>query len=259
LETAPYSRRPVDGNGCSCSIFYMTTRELIFEGTFNTRDLGGLATTAGSRTCFRSVIRSDAPDEFTADDWLKLENYGVRTLIDLRNSDEIGRRDWPGEFERIHIPLDGGADAGFWAEWRDTGKWCTPLYYKAHLQRFPDLTAQVVKAVAQAPPGGIFLHCGVGRDRTGLIAVVLLQIAGVSAIEAASDHELSHSGLSRLYCKRGVRDDREIVDGLMRASGKSTLEIVNEIFQTLDVRSLMVANGCSLSDLAAIEARLTGA
>lgn len=234
----------------------MSERNLQFSGSFNTRDLGGILTTKNTYTRFRSIIRSDAIDGFTANDWAQLANYGVRSLIDLRNEDEAGSRSWPGEFERIQIALDSGVDQQFWAAWRETGKWCTPLYYKAHLQRFPELTAAVIKTVASAK-GGVLIHCGAGRDRTGLITIVLLHLAGVSTEEIAADHSLSHDNLTRLHTRRGSTDERPFIEATMRESGKTTLSAVQETLTDLDIRSLLLSNGCSVSDVTSIEARLT--
>lgn len=108
----------------------MMKRELIFQGSFNTRDLGGIPNTNGMTTRWRSIIRSDEIDHFTSDGWEKLDSYGIRTVIDLRNENEVQRIEWPSNIHRTLIPLDGADDPLFWNEWKDTGKWCTPLYYE---------------------------------------------------------------------------------------------------------------------------------
>jgi hypothetical protein len=100
----------------------MNDRRLFFSSTFNTRDLGGIRTIANKLTRFRSIVRSDAIDLFSKDDWKWLSEYGVLMLIDLRNVDEISPIRWPSEFERMQIALDGGSDASFWAAWKETGK-----------------------------------------------------------------------------------------------------------------------------------------
>jgi protein-tyrosine phosphatase len=234
----------------------MIDRQIQLSATFNTRDLGGMTTSSNRLTRFRSILRSDSLDLLTSNDWEKLASYGVRTLIDLRNENEITRRIWPREFVRVHIPLDGGNDPFFWAKWKDTGNWCTPLYYRAHLERFPDLSASVIRAIAEANDGGVLFHCGAGRDRTGLIAIILLHLAGVNAKEISADHYLSYDNLTKLHQHRGSKDERTFIEKTMLAAGKTTHDVITDILSEVDICSLLTANGCSKSHIRLIESRL---
>jgi hypothetical protein len=56
--------------------------------------------------------------------------------------------------------------------------------------------AAILRAVADAPEGGIVIHCHAGRDRTGLIIALLLGVAGVSAAAISADYALSFSAVS---------------------------------------------------------------
>jgi hypothetical protein len=67
-------------------------RHLDWEGCFNARDLGGLPTRDGRETRWRSIIRSDSLDDLTSAARAAMRDHGVRTVIDLRNADERGRR-----------------------------------------------------------------------------------------------------------------------------------------------------------------------
>ena len=49
------------------------------------------------------------------------------------------------------------------------------------LETFHGNFARAIGVVARAPAGGVVVHCLVGRDRTGLVAALLLRIAGVEA------------------------------------------------------------------------------
>src|SRR3954464_11870768 len=66
------------------------SRHLDWEGCFNVRDLGGLATGDGRETRRGAVARADALDRLTARGWTALVEHGVRTVVDLRNDSEIG-------------------------------------------------------------------------------------------------------------------------------------------------------------------------
>jgi protein-tyrosine phosphatase len=55
--------------------------------------------------------------------------------------------------------------------------------------------AASVRAIANAPEGGIVIHCAGGKDRTGLLAAFLLHLAGVAGDEIAEDYSLSEERL----------------------------------------------------------------
>ena len=93
----------------------------------------------------------------------------------------------------LHLPLDGVEDTEFWKDWGDRPEFGTPIYYRPFLDHFPERTAAVFTAIARAEPGGIAVHCGIGRDRTGLIAILLLALAGAAADEIAADYALSEA------------------------------------------------------------------
>jgi hypothetical protein len=151
-------------------------RHLGWEGCFNVRDLGGLRTTDGRDTRWGRVVRADGLDGLTADGWAALSAHGVRTVIDLRNDDELGAdaAPRPASVRTIHLPLDASKDREFWDIWDSGPQFGTPLYYRPHLERFPERSAAVLSAIARAEPGGVAFHCGGGRDRAGQVSMLLL-------------------------------------------------------------------------------------
>ncbi|RPI70219.1 MAG: hypothetical protein EHM38_06360, partial [Geobacteraceae bacterium] len=62
----------------------MIDRILPWEGCNNVRDLGGLRTSDGRLTRWKTIVRSDTPAKLTAAGWSALYNYGIRTIITLR-------------------------------------------------------------------------------------------------------------------------------------------------------------------------------
>jgi protein-tyrosine phosphatase len=172
-------------------------RHLIWDGCANVRDLGGLRTRDGARIRRGAIVRADALDRLSARGWAALEASGVRTVIDLRNDDEVGTdaAPRPSGATTFHLPLDGIEDTEFWKDWQGRPEFGTPLYYRAFLDHFPDRTAAVITAIARAEPGGVAVHCGIGRDRTGLIAILLLALAGTEPEEIAADYALSEERL----------------------------------------------------------------
>ncbi|MCR6673978.1 MAG: tyrosine-protein phosphatase [Devosia ginsengisoli] len=51
--------------------------------------------------------------------------------------------------------------------------------------------AQVLRIIADAPPGAVLFHCTAGKDRTGIVAALLLGIAGVEAALIVEDYALT--------------------------------------------------------------------
>jgi protein-tyrosine phosphatase len=164
-----------------------SARDLHWDGCVNARDLGGLPTLDGRVTRRGALIRSEAVDRLSPEGWRALREYGVRTIIDLREEDELTE---PGDgFETIHIPLDRIAeDPVFWDDWMHGPQFGTPLYYGPFLERFPERIEQVLDAIEQAPPGGVLFHCVGGRDRTGMVAIAALAAAGVTPDAIADDY-----------------------------------------------------------------------
>jgi protein-tyrosine phosphatase len=213
------------------------TRHLDWEGCFNVRDLGGLRTVDGRETRWRRVIRADALDGLTAAGWTALVDHGVRTVIDLRNDDELAphaaRR--PASITTLHLPLDASHDRDFWDLWDSGWQFGTPLYFGPHIERFPERSAAVLRAIAAARPGGVAVHCGGGRDRTGQVAMLLLALAGVAPEDIAADYVLSAERLRARYAARGEPDQGPPIDAFLADRGTTAADVIVATLRDLDV------------------------
>lgn len=178
-------------------------RTLAWDGCVNVRDLGGHETGAGP-TSFGAVVRADSVRKLTEDGWRALVDYGIARIVDLRFHEELEAdppADLPVEVVHVSILGDGGVDD--WAEIdriaaaAPDAAGATAAVYLEFLERFRDQFANAVRAVAQAPAGGVLVHCHGGKDRTGLIVALLLRLAGVSVEEIAADYALSERNLRR--------------------------------------------------------------
>jgi protein-tyrosine phosphatase len=233
-------------------------RHLDWPGCFNTRDLGGLATTDGRRTRPGRIVRSDSLATLDRSGWAQLEAYGIRTIVDLRNEDEIGgdAAPRPEAIETVRISLDVSEDREFWNVWESGPQFGTPLYYGPHLERFPERSAAAVAAIARAGPGGVAFHCVGGRDRAGQVAMLVLALAGVEPEEIARDHGLSTERLRRLYEARGEEDQGPVVEGFLRERGTSAGRVIVETLAELDLERLLLGAGLEEEDLASLRGRL---
>jgi protein-tyrosine phosphatase len=226
----------------------MTDRHLTWDGCRNVRDLGGLPTADGGRIRPGALVRADALERLTAEGWTALWDHGVRTVIDLRNDDEIGEDDAPRPdgLTTVRLPLDGIEDMDFWQHWIHRPEFGTPHYYRAFLERFPERPARVLAAIAHARPGGVAVHCGIGRDRTGIVALLALGFAGVPADVIADDYALSSGRVppgdepDAFYAERATTPEQALL----------------EVLDGLDVEAYLRGAGLGAGDLAPLHLRL---
>ena len=254
-------------------------REIGWEGFCNARDLGGLPTRDGRRTRRGALIRSADLRFVTAAGWRAAYDAGVRTIIDLRNDDEVRPADGPGltalggsaQFSpepsgpfvpagmtRVQVPIDGVEDTEFWRYLNDNLLNGTPLYYRPFLDRKPDRCAAAVTAVARAQPGGIVFHCGAGRDRTGLLALLLLALVGVEPEHIAADYELSAAALAPLFAALGQPDPGPAIARILADKGTTMRAAMLATCDGLDAEAYLLAAGVSPEDIDRVRARLLG-
>ena len=204
-----------------------TERDLHWGGCTNARDLGGLPTADGRVTRRGALVRSDTPDRLTRAGWEALRAHGVRTIIDLRNDDERDWRSTPDGIDVIHISLDRlDEDPDFWVDWMNGPQFGTPLYYRPFMERFPDRIEEVLDAIERARPGGVLFHCVGGRDRTGLVTIAALVVAGVAPELIADDYELA--------AERAHAHD-PVLDEFLAERGTSARELVIDLVAGLDL------------------------
>lgn len=234
------------------------SRHLHWEGCFNARDLGGLRTDSGRKTRWGAAVRADALDRLTEGGWRALWEHGVRTVIDLRNPDE--RREdaapRPDGLATVRIPLDVSEDREFWQIWESGPQFGTPLYYRPHLERFPERNATVIAAIAEAAPGGVAFHCEGGRDRTGQVGMLLLALVGVRPREIAADYALSFERLPARYAAFGEDDQGPLFRSFLREQGTTAEAVIVELLDALDITAHLHSGGLTERQVEALRKRL---
>ncbi len=233
-------------------------RHLNWNGCWNARDLGGLATTSGQVTRWSAIVRADALDGLTASGWPAVWDHGVRTIIDLRNDDEPAddAAPRPAGIKTIHLPLDANEDREFWDVWDSGPQFGTPLYYRPHLERFPDRTAAVLAAIANATPGGVAFHCAGGRDRAGQVTMALLALVGVTPRDIAADYMLSYERLPARYAARGEHDQGPRLQAFLADKGTTASQLIIQLLHSLDIEAHMRTAGLTEGTLTALRDRL---
>lgn len=233
-----------------------TSRVLAWEGCENARDLGGLKTREGLSLRRGAVIRSDSLERLTAAGWEALVEAGVRTVVDLREAAECGRDQAPRpeDLTTLRIPLYGQDDVTFAAEWSG-GADSTPLYYLPYLRAFPERIAAVVSALVAAPPGGMVIHCRLGRDRTGLVVAILLSLLEVEEAEIVADYSLSDHCLAASFAARGEHDIVQLAEAVLDEHGRTAADILHELLE-LDMGTYLRGAGVTGEEIARLRSRL---
>ena len=76
-----------------------------------------------------------------------------------------------------------------------------PASYADNARLFPEMLAGVFKAVAAAH-GGVVIHCSAGRDRSGMIAAMLQDLAGDSDEAIVRGYQRAMRGINEHHRAR---------------------------------------------------------
>ncbi|MBT2452680.1 tyrosine-protein phosphatase [Streptomyces sp. ISL-43] len=177
-----------------------TTRHIEFERLHNFRDLGGYRTADGATVAWGALYRADSLGKLSGADWDRFLELGVRTVIDLRYPWEIEAKGRIPEPERFtyanlsieHRPYDQAEIDPDLDPWRFLA------------DRFAEVAEDGAEEIRQAiellaeGPGPAVFHCTSGKDRTGLIAALVLTLLGVDDEQILADFALTELATDRL-------------------------------------------------------------
>lgn len=173
----------------------MEIRRLKFKHILNCRDLGGFQTEYGV-TKFGRFLRGgvvEVPDE---NEIKALEEYGVKTIIDLRGNFEVNDMETGlgriKDSAHLNISLYEANVANANGEMGELGE-----IYNTIVDNNRDKIGNVLEAIADAEDGIIFYHCFFGKDRTGILTLLLLTIAGVDEDDIIADYEVTYTYIRR--------------------------------------------------------------
>jgi protein-tyrosine phosphatase len=114
----------------------------------------------------------------------------------------------------------------------------------------------VIAAVAEAPPGGVAVHCVDGPDRTGLIAVLLLALVGVERQEILADYAPSDECMARAWAEQGYAGYAEEMASFLAGRGTSAAELLTGLLEDVDLEARLHAGGLADAHLAGLRERL---
>jgi protein tyrosine/serine phosphatase len=251
----------------------LRSRDLVWDGCLNVRDLGGLPTRDGGLTRFGAIVRADSVRQLSTEGWHALADHGVRTVIDLRSDQEL--LDDPPADVRVsvlHVPMmkaseedlreiDAEIEAAATAA-PDTATGTRDVYL-VFLDHFEANVAAAVRAIAEAPEGGVVIHCAGGKDRTGILVAFILDLAGVDAETIAADYALSEERLRPRHEKWFAAAETEEELERLRRVTQTPAESMSGLLSELErrhggVAAFLRSIGVSDDDLERVRARLSG-
>jgi hypothetical protein len=171
----------------------------------NLRDLGGLPVEGGGAVRRGVLYRASTLQEASAVDVDTVTRVlGIRTVIDLRRSDEF-ERDGPvlwtsAGVDRIHLPM-AGPDRAMVLSTPESRIVDLAGVYAGFLLRGGPTIVAAARLVADAARRPVLFHCAAGKDRTGVLAAILLDAVGVPAGSIADDYALTGGRMDQVRAR----------------------------------------------------------
>jgi protein-tyrosine phosphatase len=233
-------------------------RRLDFPRLLNARDLGGCPTLDGGLTRFRSLLRADDISQLDAVGLRALAAYGVETVIDLR---------WRAETERHPSPIPAALPHVHYRqvslltptedEWRERSVDATKeLWNCVVLEQVRLELKQVLGAIAAAAPGPLLFHCIAGKDRTGLVAALLLALADVVPEAIAHDYSMSSENLREGYLRRYPQVEAAQVLAALHCPEEGAYNMLKFLAHAGGARAYLRDIGLANEEIDALRARL---
>ncbi|WP_156288633.1 tyrosine-protein phosphatase [Oceanobacillus salinisoli] len=168
----------------------------------NCRELGGYNTEYGQQTRWHSFLRSSDMSQLEEGDISFLEAYGVKTVIDLRREEEIARAKNPlaerETFDYNNVPFMTKSIFDITKYNEDHSDFTMGDFYIDLLGQ-KQAVKKIFETIYHAEDGCILFHCRVGKDRTGVLAMLLLGLAGVERKDIVANYEVSYTKLESLH------------------------------------------------------------
>jgi len=233
-------------------------RLLAFPSLLNARDLGGYPTVDGAETRWRALLRSDDLAQLTPEGMQAFSSFGIETVIDLRWPEEVALSPTPitalqhVRYEQISLLTPTPE------EWRArrAGKSKKELWNLAMLEQVRAELKDVLVVMATASPGPLLFHCMAGKDRTGLIAALMLALADVVPAAIAHDYAASTENLREPYLKRYADADPAAVIQHVQCPEQGIHNMLAYLDEVGGVRAYLETIGMSRAHIESLRARL---
>ncbi|WP_336712110.1 tyrosine-protein phosphatase [Arthrobacter sp. USHLN218] len=222
-----------------------------WEGAVNARRIAG------------DIYGMGRAEWLTEAGWRQMYDDGVRTIVDLRNDGERSRRetdpDVPPEARSLFTLRNCPTEEPDHEEFRRlAGPYMShPRQYPDNLRLFPGNIVAIARVLAEAE-GAVVVHCSAGRDRTGLVATLLLQLRGESAETIADHYEFGLRGINEWHRISPYRHpvERYISGPDLAARVEETRGALLDLVSELDAERYLTEHGLERDELERLRRRL---
>lgn len=230
----------------------------MFPSLLNARDLGGHPTADGAVTRDRSLLRADDLTQLSPEGLQAFAGYGIETVLDLRWPEEIAAAPSPvarllPDVRYVSVSLLGDTPA----DWGALGGYCAKEQWKCTvLARLQPQLRKALAAIAEAAPGPLLFHCVAGKDRTGVIAALLLALAQVVPAAIAADYAASTENLREAYLSRYPDGDPAAIVEAVRCPESAVYNMLDYLDRSGGIRAYLGGIGLGAAEIARLRARL---
>ncbi len=176
-------------------------RHVAFERLHNFRDFGGYRAAEGRQVRSGQLYRSDSLSKLAGADLNQFTALGVRTVIDLRHSWEIdkwGRVPDAAGLAYHNVSIEHRPyDQSKLSDVVDPVRFLADRYAEVASDGVAEI-AQALRVIAAPSSAPLVIHCASGKDRTGMLAAIVLTLLGVSEEDVVADFALTGLATQRL-------------------------------------------------------------
>lgn len=169
-----------------------TQRRYSLESIVNCRDLGGYPSKYGC-TKFARFIRCGTVSRPTDNDIKALKELNISAVVDLRGDFEFN--DQSNDMERLTENINHVSLYELNVAEAKNVKMTLSEVYEFIVDNYKENIGKALKVIAEAPEGAVLYHCFLGKDRTGILTLMLLTIAGVDEDDIVADYQLTYTYL----------------------------------------------------------------
>ena len=240
-------------------------RRIALERAFNFRDLGGYPVVDGRTVRWGRLYRADGIHRISEADVSRLQPLGLRTVIDLRTPDELEQhgRVPIDEVEYHHHPvMDVVWSIELLESQADSPTFLADRYVEM-LVTGEEALGRSLRLLAESDTYPAVFHCAAGKDRTGILAALVLALLRVPDEVIAEDYALSREGVARMieWVKDNMPEARDRMSkapsSMMDAEPESILALLEHIrVEHQSVERYVATLGVDADHIASLRAAL---
>ena len=249
------------------------SRLVVLDGAVNVRDIGGYRSVHGLGVTRGRLFRGDSLSQLTPADTARLDQLGLRTVIDFRTPGEVllgGPDRLPYGIECAHLPVSGGdlesvydliASGDHERQRAELGDGRAASFMAQLNRAFVTDTRQrlafgaALRLVCASGRLPLLYHCTSGKDRSGWMTAIVLTALGVPRELVLRDYLLSNdlhrTGYTKLrfdLVKTGMVRDPELLRPILEQSATYLGAAFEEADRRYGSFSTFLTRGLDVSD-----------